>query len=141
VSNQAWCLAAAIATDLLCWLRLLCLNRSLTDAEPKTLRYRLLHTAARIVRGQRKRKIRIPQTWPWADELVAAFPRRVRPGHAYLTGAPTPPSLTRGTRRAVEPAPPTRPSPARARLSTETKIRNGRPRSPNAKRRPNPATR
>ena len=38
-----------------------------------TLRYRLLHTAARIVRGQRKRKIKIPEVWPWADELAAAF--------------------------------------------------------------------
>ena len=27
--------------DLLCWVRLLCLDRSLADAEPKTLRYRL----------------------------------------------------------------------------------------------------
>jgi hypothetical protein len=71
--NQAWCVAATIAADLLCWLRLLCLGPALADAEPKTLRYRLLHTAARIVRGQRKRKIKIPQTWPWADELAAAF--------------------------------------------------------------------
>ena len=53
--NRAWCLAAAIAADLLCWLRLLCLHGTLAKAEPKTLRYRLLHTAARIVRGQRKR--------------------------------------------------------------------------------------
>ena len=71
--NAAWCVAAMIATDLLCWLRLLCLDASLGDAEPKTLRYRLLHTAARIVRGQRKRKIKIPETWPWACELAAAF--------------------------------------------------------------------
>jgi len=71
--NQAWCVAATIAADLLCWLRLLCLGPALADAEPKTLRYRLLHTAARIVRGQRKRKIRIPESWPWADELAAAF--------------------------------------------------------------------
>ena len=49
--NQAWCVAALIATDLLCWLRLLCLDRSLADAEPKPLRYRVLHTAARIVRA------------------------------------------------------------------------------------------
>jgi hypothetical protein len=47
--NQAWCVAATIAADLLCWLRLLCLGPALADAEPKTLRYRLLHTAARIV--------------------------------------------------------------------------------------------
>jgi hypothetical protein len=42
-------------------------------AEPKTLRYRILHTAARIVRGQRKRKIKTPESWPWAHELAAAF--------------------------------------------------------------------
>ena len=71
--NQAWCVAATIAADLLCWLRLLCLDPALADAEPKTLRYRLLHTAARIVRGQRKRKIKIPESWPWANELAAAF--------------------------------------------------------------------
>jgi hypothetical protein len=71
--NRAWGLAAAIATDLLAWLRLLCLDGPLATAEPKTLRYRLLHTAARIVRGQRKRKIKIPRTWPWADPLAACL--------------------------------------------------------------------
>lgn len=71
--NRAWCLAATIAADLLCWLRLLCLDGSLAAAEPKTLRYRLLHTAVRIVRGQRKRKLRIPETWPWAEQLRACL--------------------------------------------------------------------
>lgn len=71
--NAAWCVAATIAADLLSWLRLLCLDPSLTDAEPKTLRYQILHTAVRIVRGQRRRKIKIPETWPWARELEAAF--------------------------------------------------------------------
>lgn len=71
--NQAWCIAAAIAADLLAWLRLLALTGDLAKAEPKTLRYRLLHTAARIIRGQRRRKIRIPATWPWADELHSAL--------------------------------------------------------------------
>ena len=50
--NAAWCVAAMIATDLLRWFALLCLGPAFHDAEPKTLRYRLLHTAARIVRGQ-----------------------------------------------------------------------------------------
>ncbi len=71
--NAAWCVAAMIATDLLRWFALLCLDPAHIDTEPKTLRYRLLHTAARIVRGQRKRKIKIPATWPWATELAAAF--------------------------------------------------------------------
>jgi hypothetical protein len=42
--NRAWCLAATIACDLLRWLRLLCLEGPLAKAEPKTLRYRILHT-------------------------------------------------------------------------------------------------
>jgi len=71
--NRAWCLAATIAADLLCWLRLLCLDEPLAKAEPKTLRYRLLHTAARMIRGQRRRKLRIPETWPWAEQLRACF--------------------------------------------------------------------
>jgi hypothetical protein len=71
--NRAWCIAATIACDLLCWLRLLCLDGPLATAEPKTLRYRLLHTAARIIRGQRKRKIRIPATWPWAQQLATCL--------------------------------------------------------------------
>jgi hypothetical protein len=57
--NRAWCVVATMAADLLCWLRLVC---PLAKAEPKTLRYRLLHPAARIVRSQRKRRIRIPET-------------------------------------------------------------------------------
>ncbi len=71
--NQAWCVATTIAADLLCWLRLLCLDATLADAEPKTLRYRIPHIAVRLVRGQRKRKIKIPETWPWAHELETAF--------------------------------------------------------------------
>jgi hypothetical protein len=71
--NAAWCVAAMIATDLLRWFALLCLTPAHATAEPKTLRYRLLHTAARIARGQRKRKIKIPQTWPWAHDLATAF--------------------------------------------------------------------
>jgi len=71
--NAAWCVTAMIATDLLRWFALLCLPPAFRDTEPKTLRYRLLHTAARIVRGQRKRKIKIPETWPWAHDLAAAF--------------------------------------------------------------------
>ena len=70
--DQAWWVAAMIACDLLCWLRLLCLTGPLAKAEPKTLRYCILHTAA-LVHGQRKQKIRIPETWPWAHELDACL--------------------------------------------------------------------
>ena len=43
--------------------------------EPKTLRYRLLHVAARITRGQRRCWLRIQRSWPWARDLAAAFTR------------------------------------------------------------------
>jgi hypothetical protein len=42
-------------------------------AEPKTLHYRLLHTAARITRGQRKVFLRLGQHWPWILALARAF--------------------------------------------------------------------
>ena len=47
----------------------------LAQAEPKTLRYRLLHVAARLVRGGRRLRLRLDQTWPWATHLAAAFDR------------------------------------------------------------------
>jgi hypothetical protein len=47
----------------------------LAAAEPKKLRYRLLHVAARITRGQRNTYLRLQGTWPWARDLAAAFAR------------------------------------------------------------------
>jgi hypothetical protein len=44
-------------------------------AEPKALRYRLLHVAARLVRGGRKLRLKIDRTWRWAHVLAAAFHR------------------------------------------------------------------
>ena len=44
-------------------------------AEPKTLRYRLWHVAARVVRHARRVTIRLQRTWPWATALAAAFTR------------------------------------------------------------------
>ncbi len=73
--NEAWYQVVALAVDLLAWLRHLTLDGDLARAEPKTLRYRLLHTAARITHGQRLRWLNIPPAWPWADTLAAAFAR------------------------------------------------------------------
>jgi hypothetical protein len=73
--NTAWLAAVAIAADLTAWLRLLALPESLRSCEPKALRYRLLHVPARLVRGGRRRRLRFPATWPWADQVVAVFAR------------------------------------------------------------------
>ena len=45
------------------------------EAEPKTLRYRVLHAAARLVRGGRRRRLKIQATWPWAEAITAAWQR------------------------------------------------------------------
>jgi hypothetical protein len=73
--NQAWCTTAAIAVDLIAWLQILALTKGLATAEPKRLRYRILHTAARLTRGQRHRWLRIPASWPWAEHITTAYHR------------------------------------------------------------------
>jgi len=73
--NQAWTVITAIAADLVAWLRLLALRGDLAICEPKALRYRLFHVPARLTRGARRRRLRLPATWPWADPIVAAFQR------------------------------------------------------------------
>lgn len=73
--NTAWVTAVALAIDLLCWMRLLLLDGPLAKAEPATLRYRLLHAAARLVKRSHYLILRDPETWPWAQEFAAAVNR------------------------------------------------------------------
>ena len=74
-ANEAWLELSLIAQDLLAWARPLCLDRELTGAEPKRLRYRLPHQAGRVVRSGRRTKLRLARSWPWAEALAAAFAR------------------------------------------------------------------
>jgi hypothetical protein len=73
--NSAWLTAALIAATLLSWLKLLALDGDLAKAEPKTLRYRILHTAARLTRSGRRRHLKIAATWPWANAIITAWKR------------------------------------------------------------------
>lgn len=73
--NTAWMTMALVAHDLLCWSRLLVLDGDLARAEPKRLRYCLLHTAGLIARTARRVHLRLAADWPWADDLVTAFNR------------------------------------------------------------------
>jgi hypothetical protein len=73
--NRAWFTAALTAATLLAWLRLLALDSDLARAEPKTLRYRVLHAAARLARSGRRRRLKISATWPWATAIVTAWDR------------------------------------------------------------------
>jgi len=66
---------AAISADLIAGLRLLTMTPDLVKAEPKTLRYGLLHVPAKLTTGGRRRRPRIPPNWPWAKAIVSAFER------------------------------------------------------------------
>jgi hypothetical protein len=73
--NAAWIELALTAADLIAWTQTTLLEGELAVAEPTTLRYRLLHVAARITHGQRRLFVRIDKTWPWRKQLAAAFAR------------------------------------------------------------------
>ncbi|NAZ80483.1 IS1380 family transposase [Kineococcus sp. R8] len=73
--NAAWLELALAGIDLLAWTQTMLLDGDLAICEPKALRYRLLHTAARITRNGRRAVVKIAAGWPWARDLVAAFTR------------------------------------------------------------------
>ena len=109
--NAAWLAVVLIASDLLAWMKGLCLEGELARAEPKRLRYTLLHSAGILVSSARRPSVRIAAGWPWADELVGAFGRL--PGWAS-----TSPEITQRT-----------PIPPRPTASTSTSA-NGCTRTP-----------
>jgi hypothetical protein len=73
--NAVWLELSLIAQDVIAWTQRLTLTDELAVCEPKTLRYRLLHTAARLSFHARRATLRLPRTWPWAHALAAAFTR------------------------------------------------------------------
>jgi Transposase DDE domain group 1 len=73
--NTVWLELILAAQDLTCWTQALLLDGALAVAEPKTLRYRLLHVAARIVCHARRLILRLQASWPWAAQLTRAFAR------------------------------------------------------------------
>jgi hypothetical protein len=73
--NRVWLMLVGIAHDLLVWIQRLVLTGELARCEPKRLRYRLLHVAARLAFHARKATLRLHHAWPWAQALVDAFTR------------------------------------------------------------------
>jgi len=75
--NKGWVLAANIAADLTAWARHLGLHDQddLKDAEPDTLRYRIWHIPARLVRHARKKILKISPDWPWKEAFLVCWQR------------------------------------------------------------------
>jgi hypothetical protein len=71
--NEVWLEIVMLAHDLLVWTQALVLDGELGKAEPKRLRYRLLHVAGRLAFSGRRAKLHLQNTWPWTADLLAAF--------------------------------------------------------------------
>jgi hypothetical protein len=82
--NRVWLEIVRIAHDLIRWTQRLLLTGELARCEPKRLRYRLLHVAARLAFHARVARLRLQASWPWANDLTIAFQR--------LSALPTPPA-------------------------------------------------
>ncbi len=75
VRNEAWVATSLIAGALLAWSQMVCFEGALAKAEPKTMRYRVLHVAAFLAHRSRGLTLRLDETWPWASDLATAFAR------------------------------------------------------------------
>ena len=71
--NEVWLQIVMLAHDVLVWTQALVLDGELAKAEPKRVRYRLLHVAGRLAFSGRRAKLHLQHTWPWAADLLAAF--------------------------------------------------------------------
>jgi hypothetical protein len=106
--NAAWLACALTAIDLLAWTQTILLHDqpALAKAEPKKLRYRLLHVAARLVP-------RRPQT-PTQDRLHLALGTRTRPS-LHTTPRTARPHLSPAPRPDASNGQPGTPRPGRSR--------------------------
>lgn len=74
-ANAAWMDTVLCAANLLTWSQQLLFTGELAVAEPRTLRYRILHIAGRLIHRARQVELRLPQHWPWTSELLDAYRR------------------------------------------------------------------
>ena len=74
-ANAAWFELALLAHDIMVWAQQLLLDGEHRIAEPKRLRYRILHVAGQITRHARRATLHLPADWPWAAATLRAFKR------------------------------------------------------------------
>ena len=75
--NVAWLEVVLTAVDLVCWTKKVCFADipELARCEIHAFRYRVLHVAARLIRGARQIRLRIDKTWRWALHIAEGFHR------------------------------------------------------------------
>jgi hypothetical protein len=73
--NRIWLEIVALAADLLTWTQTLAFDTT-SEArrwEPKTLRFRILAVAGRIIHTSRQRRLRLADGWPWNDLIDTGY--------------------------------------------------------------------
>lgn len=74
--NQIWLEIAQLAYELITWTQLLAWHDTPARVwEPKRLRLRLLTVAGRVITTGRRKILRIPSRWPWADLVIDGHQR------------------------------------------------------------------
>ncbi len=74
-ANRLWVELVLLAAVLLVALQQLVNDDQLRVAEPRRLRYALLHVAAKIVVHARRTWLHLDAAWPWTPQLLAAHRR------------------------------------------------------------------
>jgi len=74
-NNACWVELVCMAQDLIAFTQGLALRGEMARAEPKRLRYALLHAAGRLTTTSRTMTLRLQREWPWAATLADAFAR------------------------------------------------------------------
>ena len=89
--NEVWLEIVMLAHDLLVWTQALVLDGELAKAEPKRLRYRLLHVAGRLAFSGRRAKLHLQNTWPWSpsSRQRSSASKRSQPRPADTSHPPT----------------------------------------------------
>ena len=72
-NNVCWVELVLMAQDLMAFVQGLALDGDMAGAEPKRLRYTLLHVAGRITTTGRMSTLHLQCEWPWARQLADAF--------------------------------------------------------------------
>ena len=73
-ANHIWVELVLLAADLLTWTQILAFTGMQARVwEPKRLRLRVLHVAARLVTTGRKKLLRLPRGWPWAATIRTGY--------------------------------------------------------------------
>lgn len=74
--NTIWLELVQLAAELLTWTQTLAFTGSIAKFwEPKRLRLRILHVAARLVTSGRRHRLRLPRGWPWSDLIITGHTR------------------------------------------------------------------